>query len=237
MQWGLTVDEGFRAGEEETSTAPPMRDLKDGDGHARELNDRVLGPLLEKAPTGRLLWLRESVLDRMLGITTYLSSDDRERHDHLRAIAELIEDRPAWELHLWLHQNLMILDDKANAILAVNSIGIATLTFLYSTFDKRTSAVLVAGAAIAAALFLWAIVPLARISFVYWSSTEDFQSPERMVNDLLRLRDRRSAIVRAALVKDAFALCVLGLSFAFAVLLPAATSLLSLAGMVRWPGG
>jgi hypothetical protein len=190
------------------------------DGHQPELKDPILGPLLEKSRQGRLLWLRESILDRMFGITTYLSSDDGERIDHLKAIEDVIKDRPVWELHLWLHQNLMILDDKANSILAVNSIGVATLTFLYSTFDRNTSMIFVLGAAAAAALFLWAIVPLARISFVFWSSTEDFRSPERMLNDLLRLRDRRSAIVRSALVKDAFALSILGLSFAIAVLLP-----------------
>jgi hypothetical protein len=121
-----------------------------------------------------------------------------------------IKDDSLWALHSWLHENLIILDYKSSSILAVNSIGIATLTFLYSTFDSHTSRVLYVGSLISALLFLWAIVSLARISFVYWSTTSDFLDHEKMLNELLLVRDKRTAIVRSSLIKDAAALIVFG---------------------------
>jgi hypothetical protein len=157
--------------------------------------------------------MRRHLLADVLKVTSGLHSDQEERHEHLDAIAGVIEQRRVWELHGWLHENLCILDDKANAILTLDSIGLATLTFLFSSFTHATPVVLRVAVIAAALLLLWSIIPLARISFVYWSTTADFREPEAMLNDLLLVRDKRTAIVRASLIKDLAALLVLLLGF------------------------
>jgi hypothetical protein len=154
---------------------------------------------------------------RRFKITAGLSRNDEERAAHLAAIRSAIDNRESWKMHDWLHQNLTILDDKTSSILALNSIALAILTFLYTTFDKNTPIALYIGAFVAASIFLWAIVPLARVSFVFWSTTQDFLDIEKMFAELLLVRDKRTAIVRGALVKDAFGLTALLISGAVAL--------------------
>lgn len=175
------------------------------------------GPDLDEHATTSRSRARSLVMDRLFGITSGLHSDSVERDEHLDAIRSSIRADGVWELHGWLHENLCILDSKANAILAVNSLAVATLTFLYSTFDHQTPRLLVFGVAISAAFLLWSIVPLARISFVYWSTTSDFRNPNKMLNELLLVRDKRTATVRASLVKDAAAVAVFALTLAVSI--------------------
>ncbi|HKE99259.1 MAG TPA: hypothetical protein VKG45_10060 [Actinomycetes bacterium] len=175
------------------------------------------GPVLDKRSPNWRSRPRRLFMDRLFRITSGLHSDQPERDEHLAAIRSAIRSDGTWELHAWLHENLSILDSKANAILAVNSLGVATLTFLYSTFDRLTPPVLVIGVAVAAAFLLWSILPLARIAFVYWSTTEEFRNPAKLLDELLLVRDKRTAIVRSSLVKDAFALAVFALALALSV--------------------
>jgi hypothetical protein len=192
----------------------------DGTGEAPEpgpLLRGTPGPVLDKRSPSWRSPPRRLVMDRLFRITTGLHSDPLERDEHLAAIRSAMRAEGSWELHAWLHHNLSILDSKASSILAVNSLGVATLTFLYSTFDRLTPPVLVIGVAVAAAFLLWSILPLARIAFVYWSTTEEFRNPTKMLNELLLVRDKRTAIVRSSLVKDAFALAVFALALALSV--------------------
>jgi len=137
-----------------------------------------------------------------------LHKTPEERAEHLQSIQRLIRDPDRWTLHGWLHQNLSILDDKANAILAVNSITLATFTIFYANLSQSSPTAVKIGLLAAFLLLVWSTVPLARLVFVYWSTTHDFDAPEQMLNDLLRVRDERSKIVRASILKGAAAFCL-----------------------------
>ncbi|MDQ4031929.1 MAG: hypothetical protein M3332_06560 [Actinomycetota bacterium] len=119
------------------------------------------------------------------------------------------------KVHQWIHTNLIILDAKSQAILSLYSIVLAALTILYSTLDGTTPAFVVAAILLAFALITWALVPLARISFVYWSTTEDFQNIDAMLHDLLKLRDVRTLIVRRSLMKGGVAMIPIAVVFAW----------------------
>lgn len=190
------------------------------DGKPGRVLRKSPGPTLDtrKLAGRRFQSIRDLVLDRTFHVTTGLHSDREDREAHLLAISEVVKDDHVWALHSWLHQNLSILDDKANSILAVNSIGLAILTFLYSAFDVNTPAVMYVGSLACALIFLWAIVSLSRISFVYWTTTADFLQQTQMLQELLLVRDKRTAIVRSALIKDAAALVIFGVTVAVGAL-------------------
>lgn len=146
------------------------------------------------------------------GLRQGIHKTPEERSDHLNAISEFIQDKENWELHSWLHENLIILDNKASATLAVNSIVLAGFTIFYSTLDAKTL-VAVKFALLAAILLLaWSMVPLAQIIYVYWSTTEDFHNPEQMLCELLNVRDRRSLIIRKSTIKGVIAIVIVALT-------------------------
>ncbi len=136
-----------------------------------------------------------------------------ERNEHIEAIKGCLADDDAWRLHAWMHQNLTILDDKTNAILWMDAIALATLTTFYSTLTRNSFAFVKIGFICAFLLLAWSLVPLGRVAFVYWSTTEEFRTPQEMFVRLLEVRDRRSRIVRGSTMKGILAF------FIFAIIL------------------
>lgn len=131
---------------------------------------------------------------------------------HLQAILLSLESEESWKLHEWMHQNLCILDDKANALLAVSSLILAIITFLLTDFSHNISSSLVNILLIFLLILnLYSTFRLLTIFYVYWSTTDDFLNQEKMLNDLLKVRNNRSKIIRRTVV-------VVGSSF-FAIFL------------------
>lgn len=157
----------------------------------------------------------------MLRNSSELKKNTEERSQHLEAIATFLRDhQQKWQLQAWLHQHLTVLDDKANATLAVNSIALATLTIFYSTLDASTLLVVKIGFIAALLAIISSILPLARIVFVYWSTTTEYGAPDDMLNELLRVRDERSMVVQASIVKAAAAFCVIAVLLVIDLLAP-----------------
>lgn len=128
-----------------------------------------------------------------------------ERQEHLDAIAAFMRDRDHWELHAWLHQNLTILDDKANSAFQLSAIALALLTIFATTIGPDEPVALRAALVVPFLLLIWSIVQLSRIFFVYWSTTEEFARPHEMLSELLRVRDDRSRVVRGAWLRTVIA--------------------------------
>ncbi len=112
------------------------------------------------------------------------------------------------EVHAWLHENLKILDSKSQAILSLYSIAFAAVTIFYTTIGPETSPLILVATLAQLVLIAWAIIPLARISYVYWSTTEEFLRQDLLLLTLLQLRDRRTKIVRISLWKGIFVLVI-----------------------------
>ena len=134
-------------------------------------------------------------------MTKGLHDSELSRSRHLSSMRRAFSDEETERLHSWMHANLIILDSKAQGILAFYSIALAVLTILYSELSASAPAYLLVMVFINFLVIVWAILPLARISFVYWNTTEEFDDPDRLLDDLLRLRDERTRIVRTSLVK------------------------------------
>ena len=175
---------------------------------------RVVRGLIE-LPQLLIVTARRAVRDRRAQYRYVLNSglcgNETERAAHLANMRILLQDPELEKIHAWLHVNLNVLDAKAQAILGLYSIALATLTIFYAAVG--TNAPLVIAAAIFGAFILLAftLVPLARVSFVYWSTTEDFANPEAMLVDLLRVRDERSKIIRRSVIRGAYSLLVFGI--------------------------
>jgi hypothetical protein len=127
-----------------------------------------------------------------------LNKSPEERVEHLRATADFIRDREKWELHGWLHQNLTILDGKAGTAFQVNATALALLTFFITGQETELSIAIKIALVVPFAFLLWSTIQLSRIAFVYWSTTADFRNPDHMLDELLRVRDERSRIVRTS---------------------------------------
>ena len=147
------------------------------------------------------LFVTEKNLGFRSRFTKGLSLDQEERADHIRAMKSLLSDPDSRAVHSWLHENLTILDFKSQAILTMLSLGLATLTIFYASLGAHTSSVMLSAVFLQFALLAWAIVPLARVSFVYWNTTEEFLNPDFLLTDLLVIRDKRTRIIRIALAK------------------------------------
>lgn len=149
--------------------------------------------------------MRKPAIDAKLSLKKGLCRDDKDRRDQINAMRAVVSDPELEKIHSWIHTNLVILDAKAQSILSLYSIALATLAIFYTTLGNSPRfvyAIVLAGFIVIA----WAIIPLARIAFVYWSTTEDFNNPETMLVDLLRVRDGRTRTVRIAILKGAASL-------------------------------
>jgi hypothetical protein len=131
-----------------------------------------------------------------------------ERREHIDAIAAFMRDQDLWELHAWLHQNLTILDDKANSAFQLSAIALALLTIFAAAIGQDEPIALRAALVIPFLLLIWSIVRLSRLFFVYWSTTEEFAQPREMLSELLRVRDDRSRVVRSAWLRTVIAVIV-----------------------------
>ena len=152
------------------------------------------------------------------GISKNLLVNTEDRRRHLNSILTLIQDKNRWELHSWLHQNLIILDDKANSTLAVNSIILAAFTIFYATLNAHSPLVIKIGTFIGIVMVTWSMMALTRIVFVFWSTTEDFDNPDEMINNLLKIRDVRTKIVRGSIVKSVIAFGIFAVILTYNVL-------------------
>lgn len=137
-----------------------------------------------------------------------LSTTEDERREHLAAMKAVVNDPAAEKIHGWIHANLIILDSKAQAILGLYSIALAALTVYYSTLGNNAPAFIVGVVVAGFVVIAWSIIPLARISYVYWSSTDEFTSPDRLLMDLLRLRDQRTILVRRSVLKGVLTMTI-----------------------------
>lgn len=145
-----------------------------------------------------------------------LCADDAERRQQIVAMREVVSDAELEKVHSWIHTNLTILDGKAQSILSLYSIALATLTIFYVSIGTAPLAIYVT-VILGFAVIAWSIVPLARIAFVYWNTTEEFKDPEALLADLLRVRDVRTRVVRLSLLKGIPALAIFTIIFGWYV--------------------
>jgi hypothetical protein len=84
------------------------------------------------------------------------------------------------------------------------------LTFFYSSLTRDSLLFVKVGLIIAFVMLIWSIFPLARVAFVFQSTTDIFKVPQEMLKELLVIRDSRSRLVRLSVLKgaSAFALFV-----------------------------
>jgi len=151
--------------------------------------------------------------ERNSGFSKGLSRNHAERQAHLDSMRVILDDPVNDRLHSWIHQNLTILDGKAQAIMGLYSIALAALTLYYASLAADAPLFVVGVVVVGFLAIAWSIIPLARVSYVYWSSTEEFREPDRLFVDLLRVRDDRTALIRRSVLKGIILLVV------FAVLL------------------
>jgi hypothetical protein len=157
-------------------------------------------------------------IDEHSGVSTALHTCTQQREEHLRAIMTFNKNQDQLTLHNWLHENLIIIDTKANTILAVNSIAVATLTIFYTTLDKNILPILRLSVLAALLLLIWSIIPLAKVAFVYWSTTKEFSNPDEMLSLLLKLRDDRTYIIRASTIKGVIAYIIFSINISKVIL-------------------
>lgn len=129
-----------------------------------------------------------------------------ERARHVAAVKRVVCDPELKDVHSWLHLNLIIIDSKAQSVLSLYSIALATLTIFYSSMGSKTPAFVIAAAVSALLVIVWSIIPLAKICFVYWSTTAEFDDPGTMMCELLRIRDERTLIIRKSVLKGGLSL-------------------------------
>ena len=99
-----------------------------GTGHSLTLDDRH--------PLSRCVKLLRAIsvwLNRGLAIQ---SAEERARH--VAAVKRVVCDPELKDVHSWLHLNLIIIDSKAQSVLSLYSIALATLTIFYSSMGSKT---------------------------------------------------------------------------------------------------
>lgn len=160
--------------------------------------------------------LRNPVRAARFSLSKGLCVDDAERRQQIASMRQVVSDTELEKIHSWIHTNLIILDGKAQSILSLYSIALATLTIFYVSIGTAPLAIYVT-AVLGFIVIAWSIVPLARIAFVYWSTTEEFNDPEGMLADLLRVRDLRTRVVRLSLLKGIAALVIFAVIFGWYV--------------------
>lgn len=138
-----------------------------------------------------------------------LCSSDKARDEHLEVLLGALGKDDFWRLQEWLHRSLDVIDSKANSLLQYNSILFAAITFLIIQPRNHASLPRVA-LSTALALTLVNALRLARTSFVYWSSTDDYRHPDAELRNLLRVRDTRTKVVRASWGLGVLALLLVG---------------------------
>jgi len=121
---------------------------------------------------------------------------------------DALQDGSIDRLHDWLHTNLIILDSKAQGLLALYSFALTGVAILYANLDDDAPIYVVLLFIATFGVLTWAVVPLARISFVYWNTTDEFRDKEALLKDLLRVRDARTLIVRRSVMKGGLALAL-----------------------------
>jgi hypothetical protein len=172
--------------------------------HARTVNIRTA-----------LNALRTPVATTRASLSKGLCTDDAERQAHVESIRAVVCDPELEKVHEWIHTNLIILDSKAQSILGLNSIALATLTIYYVALGPATPKLIVIAVLLGFVVIAWSIIPLARVAFVYWSTTEEFQHPDRLFVDLIRVRDARTEIIRLSTLKGGVFLVLFGVVVAW----------------------
>lgn len=164
-------------------------------------------------PQVALRILRKPFVDAQLSLRKGLCDDDNDRRAQINAMRVVVSDPDLDKIHAWIHTNLIILDAKAQSILSLYSIALATLAIFYTSLENSPKFVYVI-ALIGFMVIAWSIIPLARIAYAYWNTTDEFADPEGLLVDLLRLRDRRTRTVRISILKGILSL----LFFAFVII-------------------
>lgn len=150
-------------------------------------------------------------------MTKGLHLTGQERRDHVASMTRAVQDPDVEKVHAWIHTNLVILDSKAQAILALYSLALTALTVFYGLIGDRAPVGMLAVFVLAFITVCWSIVPLARICFVYWSTSEEFDDPSWMLEELLRVRDERTLIVRKAVTRGLLTMVLFGIILAWDV--------------------
>jgi hypothetical protein len=152
-------------------------------------------PKVTRQPIVRRVRARLATLRPAVDPTDALNLTHEDRERHLAALADALHDESVWRAQAWMHHNLNVLDVKANAALQFNAILLAAITFLAAQPGDSSPVPRVA-LVTAVPLIVWVIWNVSRFNWVYWSSTSDLQSPDVMLNELLRLRETRTRVVR-----------------------------------------
>jgi hypothetical protein len=138
-----------------------------------------------------------------------LNADAEQREAHLAAVGAALRKDNVWRLQEWMHHNLIVLDYKATAVLQFNAILLAAVVFLggQSGNDALLPRIALVLAVVLILTVVWGVM---RFNWVYWSSTEDFEKPDRMLHGLLELREHRTRVVRRAWFAGMLALLLVG---------------------------
>jgi hypothetical protein len=124
-----------------------------------------------------------------------------DRNEHIKKLQVMVSDTQWDKVHEWMHHNLIVLDGKANSVLQFNSVTLASVTFIYGTLIAAEKSWLLDGLfLVTLALLLLTILPLAKLCYVFWSSSAEFANHGALVSELLRIRDARTRIVRQSVI-------------------------------------
>lgn len=131
-----------------------------------------------------------------INVRRNLNLSDEQRSKHLISFQKLSKNDSYLEIFNFLYDNLNILDSKSSALLTFNSIIIAVLAvwtddYDFATIDEWQILFYILYFVFFILLLISSLLSLISV-YIFWSSTEDFNSPDENLKKLLKLREDRT---------------------------------------------
>lgn len=134
-------------------------------------------------------------VDGWLGLDDGLHSNDQARREHCEALRSLQSDQRDWTEFLFWYENLSILDGKSASLLQFNSVVLAVIAIFYTSDRNSLLRFVFAGALLVSVV---SCLLCLKVVWIHWSDTPSLQSPVEHGRSLLRVRDLRTRLYRAA---------------------------------------
>jgi hypothetical protein len=136
---------------------------------------------------------------------------EQDCRKHLSALRHMQPHEENVFAHNYLYSCLSILDEKSHGLLTYDSIVLAAASLALTIFSRHLT---FGSAFVFAALILSAVASALCLSviWIYWTETSDFENPNGLFLELLRIRNQRTIAYRLSwcLSQLAMVLLVLG---------------------------
>lgn len=146
-------------------------------------------------------------MDNIFRIKQDLNTSKKQRKEHSTGLQKIISEDKHYEMFKFLYDNLNIIDSKASTLLSFNALVLVGVSIWLSGVYVLTLFLLVN--ALPVVLLILSSLCCLHITYLHWSSTSDFNDMDAHIDELIKVRDKRSVYYRIAWLFSFLSLIIL----------------------------